>query len=317
MIFDQEHDGAADAEWSETSRRNARSVHTTVGWIFWDPGAVARFEAHGLPGPLGYIASRGAPLAPAGVEALTAAFGTIGSVGITVTFDLLKGDAAAFREFWRLRDEAVDEGLRRYAPGIVDPLVEMGPTLWSAVDRLPRLGRVLFAATASMPRPQNPLLSGWHAVNAIREWRGDSHWALMASAGLTSSEASIVHNEWLGYKDDWLSRSRGQTEEEINRGWDMLSRKGLAAERRLLPAGLRLRQHLEDLTDELTALPWRLLGMEFSTEFAERLEPPCELLLARVDETAGPNYQPASRVRDRYRDRGICHNSLPSRRMNA
>ena len=31
--------------------------------------------------------------------------------------------------------------------------------------------------------------------------------------------------------------------------------------------------------------------------FATDLEPPCELLLARVDETAGPNYQPASRLR--------------------
>jgi len=30
---------------------------------------------------------------------------------------------------------------------------------------------------------------------------------------------------------------------------------------------------------------------------AEALEPPCALLLKRVDETAGSNYQPASRIR--------------------
>ncbi|MGW3175801.1 helix-turn-helix domain-containing protein [Streptomyces sp. NPDC001153] len=87
---------------------------------------------------------------------MTAAFGTLGSVGIALTSDLLKGDAAAFREFWHLRDEAVEEGLCRYAPGIVDPPAEMGPALWSAVNRLPRLGRVLFAATGSMPPPQSP-----------------------------------------------------------------------------------------------------------------------------------------------------------------
>ncbi|MFI1539696.1 SCO6745 family protein [Streptomyces anandii] len=290
----------ADGEWLERSRRNARSVQTTIGWIFWDPGATARYEARGLPNPLGYVASRGAPLAPAGADALTAAFGTISSVGIALTFELLKGETAAFQDFWRLRDEAVDEGLRRYAPAIVDPLTEMGPALWSAIDRLPRLGRVLFAATAAMPRPRSPLLSGWHAVNALREWRGDTHWALVASAGLTSAEASIVHNEWLGYTDDWLSASRGQTRQEIDEGWETLSRKGLAAGRRLLPVALRMRQRLEDLTDELTTLPWQLLGADFSREFAERLEPPCELLLARVDETAGPGYQPASRVRRRY-----------------
>ncbi|MGW5284786.1 SCO6745 family protein [Streptomyces collinus] len=300
--FGQGHNpNTTESSWRETSRRNARSVQTTIGWIFWDPGAVARYGALGLPGPLGYIASRGAPLAPAGAEALTAAFGSISSAGIALTFDLLKGDAAAFRDFWQARDEAVDEGLRRYAPGIVDPLVETGPALWSAVDRLPRLGRVLFGATVSMPRPHNPLLSGWHAVNAIREWRGDTHWALLAAAGLTSCEASILHNGWLGYEDGWLSRSRGQTETEIDEGWDGLARKGLAAERRLLPEALLLRQRLEDATDELTVLPWQLLGSDFSFGFAERLEPACALLLARVDETAGPNYQPASRVRKRHR----------------
>ena len=32
-------------DWAATTTRNARSVQTTIGWIFWDPGAVARFEA--------------------------------------------------------------------------------------------------------------------------------------------------------------------------------------------------------------------------------------------------------------------------------
>ncbi|GAA3074309.1 SCO6745 family protein [Streptomyces glomeratus] len=292
-------------KWCEISRRNARSVQTTVGWIFWDPGAVARYEARGLEGvlagPLGYIASRGAPLAPAGAEALIAAFGTISAAGIRLTFDLLKGPDA-FLDFWNLRDEAVQEGLRRHAPGIVDPLCEMAPALWSVIGRLPLLGRALFAATLSMPRPQSPLLSGWHAVNLLREWRGDTHWALVAAAGLTSSEASILHNEWLGYKDDWLSKSRGHTEDEIDAGWESLTRKGLAADRRVLLEGLRLRQRIENLTDERTALPWQLLGHRAAQEFAERLEPPCELLLSRVDQTAGPQYQPASRRRERYQD---------------
>jgi len=40
-----------------------------------------------------------------------------------------------------------------------------------------------------------------------------------------------------------------------------------------------------------------MLGEQRSLNFAENFEPPCALLLARVDETAGPNYQPASRIR--------------------
>jgi len=85
--------------------------------------------------------------------------------------------------------------------------------------------------------------------------------------------------------------------EEIDAAWASLSQRGLAEGRRVTEAGQALRQRLEDDTDGRTTLPWQLLGIEESIRFAERLEPACELLLTRVDETAGPNYQPASRVR--------------------
>ena len=35
----------AELDWVAITKRNARSVQTTIGWIFWDPGAVARYEA--------------------------------------------------------------------------------------------------------------------------------------------------------------------------------------------------------------------------------------------------------------------------------
>jgi len=296
MSTKRQPEDVTSEEWTEITRRNARSVQTTIGWIFWDPGAVARFESLGLPGPLGYIASRCAPLAPAGADAVVAAFGSISSVAIHMVFDMLDGPQD-FQRFWRARDEAVEEGLREHAPEIAKPLEELGPALWRVVERLPVLGRVMFGSLESMARPGSPLLSGWHAVNCLREWRGDTHWAIVVAAGLSHSEASILHNAWLDYETDWLSRSRGNTPEEIDEGWAALTGKGLAHGGVVLPDGIRLRQQIEDRTDEVTVLPWQLLGADASRIFAERFEPPCELLLARVDETAGPNYQPASRVR--------------------
>jgi hypothetical protein len=289
-----------DPDWVAITRRNARSVQTTVGWIFWDPGAVARYVDAGLPeafaGPLGYIGARCAPLAGAGPDAVIAAFGTISTAGIRAVFDLLDGPEG-FARLWAARDAAVVEGLRRYAPEIEGPLVELGPELWAVVEQLPTIGRTFFGAHLSMPRPIDPLLSGWHAVNCLREWRGDTHWALVVAAGLTPAEASIIHNAWLGYETDWLAKSRGSTPEEIDEGWATLSTKGLASDRTVLPAGVALRQRIEDDTDRLSTLPWQLVGEPGAIDFAERLEPPCVELLARVDETAGPNYQPASRVR--------------------
>ena len=279
-----------------TTRRISRSVQTTVGWIFWDPGAVARFEALGLPGPLGYIASRSAPLAHAGPEAVSAAFGSISQLGIVITFEAL-GAPERFMEFWRARDEAVLEGLRSFTPEIEEVLVEVGTDLWGVVDQLPRAGRVFFGSVLGVERPTDPLLSAWHAINALREWRGDTHWALVVAEGLTHAEASILHNAWLGYEQDWLATSRGTSDEDLAAGWSLLERRGLVAEGVVTPEGIALRQHLEDETDRLTTLPWKLLGLERTEALADRLEPPCEVLLERVDLTAGPNYQPASRIR--------------------
>ena len=287
-------------DWFEITRRNARSVQTTIGWIFWDPGATRRYVSLGLPEqfaePLGYIAARCAPLAGAGPDAVIAAFGSISPLGIRATFDLI-GDTEQFEQFRSARDDAVVEGLRDHAPEIVEPLIELGPQLWSVVDQLSLMGRILYGAHLNLPRPSDPLLSGWHAVNCIREWRGDTHWAIVVAAGLDHAEASILHNAWMGYESDWLATSRGTGPDEIDAAWAALERKGLAADRVVRPEGVALRQRIEDETDVLTTRPWELLGEERSRWFAEAFEPPCAHLLHRVDVTAGPNYQPASRLR--------------------
>jgi hypothetical protein len=283
-------------DWVAITRRNARSVQTTIGWIFWDPGAVARYEVLGLSGPLGYIAARGAPFAGAGPEAMAASFGSISPLGIILVFTQLES-RDRFGPFWEARNQAVLEGLAAHAPDILEPLADFGPDLWRVAEQLPVAGRPFSASHLGVERPTDPVLSGWQAVNYLREWRGDTHWALVATQGLSGDEASILHNAWLGYEGDWLSQSRGNTPQSIEAAWASLEARGLATGRMVDPVGLDLRQWLEDETDRCTTRPWELLGPERSTEFAERFEPPCERLLARVDLTAGPNYQPGSRIR--------------------
>lgn len=281
----------------QAARRCSRSVQTTIGWIFWDPGAVARYEALGLAAPVGYVAARAAPLAPAGPQAVEAAFGSIAPAVIRWAFDAVAAAGTTFDAAWAARDEAVREGLAEHAPDIVDPLARFGPDLWPIVEALPTVARPLFASHLRMPRPVDPVLSGWHAVNGLREWRGDTHWAIVAAAGLSGVEASVLHNAWLGYEDGWLARSRGSDDAAIATAVAGLERRGLVVDGVVTDEGVALRQRIEDDTDRLTTLPWELLGPEACRRFAEELEPPCERLLARVDVTAGPNYQPASRLR--------------------
>ena len=114
----------------------------------------------------------------------------------------------------------------------------------------------------------------------------------------------MLHNAWLGYETDWLATSRGTDPTDLDAAWTGLAERGLAeighgdGHRTVTAEGVALRQRIEDDTDARTTLPWRLLGEAATRDFPERFEPPCELLLRRVDETAGPNYQPASRVRE-------------------
>lgn len=156
---------------------------------------------------------------------------------------------------------------------------------------------MFFGAHLRMERPTEPVLCGWHAVNCIREWRGDTHWAVVTAAGLDGTEASVLHNAWVAYEKDWMPASRGSTDAETLKAWSTLDARGLVSDGEINAEGLELRQHIEDETDRLTTLPWQMLGEAASNRFAEEFEPPCELLLARVDITAGPNYQPASRIR--------------------
>lgn len=294
------HVPMTSTDWPGITRRIGRSVQTTIGWIFWDPAAIGRYEALGVPqavgGPIGYVASRAAPLAGAGPDAVVAAFGSISPAAIRGAFQVL-GGGERFIDVWHARNEAVIEGLQLHAPDTGQILEEFGQELWEVVERLPSVGRVLFASHLTMPRPHDAVLSGWHAINCLREWRGDTHWALVVAAGLDHAEASILHNAWLGYEPDWLAKSRGTSSEAIVAGWQSLRERGFADGVAVLPSGIALRQQLEDDTDRLTSTPWDLLGLTRTVELTRRLEPPCELLLRRVDETAGVAYQPASRIR--------------------
>lgn len=286
-----------DEEWFHVTLRNARSVQTTIGWIFWDPGAIERYRRLGLPANLGYLAARLAPFRGAPSIAATAALGSISPLGVAFVLDY---DATvSLLDFWRARNDAVLEGLATYAPVMVDLLEAWGPELSSVAAQLPLVGRPFAASHRDLPPLEHPVLTGWHAVNFLREWRGDTHWAIVAALGLTGPEASTLHNEWLDYDDDWLSHSRGLDGDTIEEAWRGLTAKGLAAGRRLTDAGYQLRQTIEDETNGATTLPWRLLGMDRALAFAAAFEPPCAALLERVDRTAGPRYQPASRITPR------------------
>ena len=203
-----------------------------------------------------------------------------------------------FESALRARDEAVVPGLAVIDPSIPERLAPLAAPLWAVVDELHNGGRALFAAHREWPRPgdDEAALSAWLAVNCLREWRGDTHFALCLAADLNAAEVGLIHNVMVkGYEAEWIARSRGADDAAIEEGWARLEAKGLVADRAFTDAGRQLRHDLENRTDEICGQMWERLGEADTVELCELIEPHHEACLARIDATAGPNWMPAAR----------------------
>ncbi len=285
------------ADWTALSARASMASHRLIGWIYWDPGAIAEFTALGIDNGLGYyIASRSAPLAPAGHQAVAAAFYSIhpGFIEMSLT---TAAAAATWTQITDARNRAVGIGLGTEAPEICDALAALAEPLWATADSLPSSGRVLFAAHRQWPRPEDPLVSAWLAVNCLREYRGDTHFAVLLAEGLSGTQAGLLHNAHLNYPVEWIPRSRGADDAALIAAMADLEARGLAADGKVSEAGIALRDHIEDRTNALTARPWQALGEELTCRFLDLVEPVGPRFLARVDATAGPDWMPAARER--------------------
>lgn len=287
------------ADFFSLTQRAALASHRLVGWIYWDPQAISNYEGLGIPNGTGYyIATRAASVGDAPNSAVTAMFGSIHPDFVAMSLNLCRTHTT-FEQAAAARDAAVVAGLQQYVPEICDGLAELSQPLWAAATSLPTVARPLFASLLAWPRPQNQLLSAWLAINCIREWRGDTHWAIQATEEITGTMAGVLDGAWRDYPDDWLPRSRGATDEDLNDAIAALEARGLAESGRVTQAGVAYRQSLEDRLDRLCSVAWQALGELNTLAFLNLVEPVGERLLRRVDQTAGPNWMPAGRTRRR------------------
>lgn len=285
------------AGWRALTADAALASHRLVGWIYWDPVAVANYAALGVPDGLGYyIATRAASIADAGDDVVVATFGSIHPGFISMSLDLCR-QHTTFEDAARARDDAVVAGLRSYVPDICDELAALAEPLWAAADTLRLDARPLYASLLRRRRSEDPLLSAWLAVNCIREWRGDTHWALHVAEGLDGDMAMLLDAAWRGHDDDWLPKSRGADDAALAQALAALEARGLAAAGRVDDEGVRFRQSLEDRLDDLCAGGWQALGEERTRRLVDLVTPVADVLVGRIDETAGPRWMPAARDR--------------------
>ena len=203
-------------DWREISKEAAFVSHRLIGWIYWDPDAINAYTKLGIPDGFGYyVTSRAGLLGKAGSDSVSAAYYSIHPEFVNASYKLLN-EHADVMDAIQVRDAAVSNGLKKYAPDICDELASMNEVLWDAAKSLPISGRVLYAAQLGHRRLDDPLTDAWLAVNCIREWRGDTHWAMLTADGITGVQAGILDGARRSYDADWLPRTRGADDEAIS-----------------------------------------------------------------------------------------------------
>jgi hypothetical protein len=124
--------------------------------------------------------------------------------------------------------------------------------------------RVLYAAHADLPWPDEPHLVLWHAVTLLREYRGDGHLHALLGAGLSGLEALIMHTATgKGFLVEVAQATRGWSAEQWGEASAGLRERGLiTGDGWLTDSGAAFRDGVEAETSRLSTAPYASLGAD-------------------------------------------------------
>jgi hypothetical protein len=173
------------------------------------------------------------------------------------------------------RERAVDRTYRAVFGDLIGSpgLAEAAGLAREAALAASTAGRPLAAAHADLPWPTEPHLVLWHAINVLREQRGDGHLAALQVAGLDPCEA-LVSFAAIGAAPEEVFASRGWSEPDWAAARDRLTARGwLDRDGRATDRGRDGRDEVEWRTDRLADGPWLALGPDRAQRLAELTTP--------------------------------------------
>lgn len=243
-----------------------------------------RFDAIGLKGWwMSYFAARSAALGTPGPKLVTALFHGFSPQLV----------ARALPDAWSLadRDQILATRLRmavdRLTP-CIDPdaldtdVARLARDLEAIVERLDFAGRPLAAAHAGLPRSDHPLERLWQVATVLREYRGDSHVALLVAAGLDGAAANALAVAD-GRAPARQQEARGWSDDEWMAAYEHLRRRAWTDEfAQITESGKAARAQIEDATDRVSSACFdeEMQARAITTE-------PALVDLARAVSTAG------------------------------
>jgi hypothetical protein len=240
---------------------------------YFAPEARSAYGQAGLRGFWrGYFAGRGAPLGPASVAVVTASFFTFAPAfvarAVPGVWDLVTPEEAL-----RVRAAGAVSALGSLLTGREGEAAAAADLLWQAAGELDCAGRVLAAANAALPVPDDALTRLWQAATLLREHRGDGHFAALATADIDGCEA-VALRCCMDLRREDTQPARGWTDEEWEAALSRLADRGwISRDGELTDAGRDGHEAVENATDHAAARPWAHLGPGKTAEVAQALAP--------------------------------------------
>ena len=259
-------------------RKCWRTLEPYHGMIYFVPEAEEEYSAIGVEGRSGYFGSRSAAMGAVGALVVQATFYNFHPGLVERAMDGL-WEKVTPEELLLARHRAVDRALRRMlGDAVEDPSIREAVDLLRPVVDAARArpeGRPLFAGHARLPEPEDlPHVALWWAITLLREFRGDGHIATLVDAELSGIDALLLHGATGDVPMSVLQSTRAWGDDEWSAGLASMQDRGLiTADETLTDEGRRLRDHIENRTDQLAALAWGVLDDDAASRLRNLVRP--------------------------------------------
>lgn len=269
------------ADARELARRLWQSLEVLHTPVYFSSDVADAGRAIGLSGRMtSYTAMRTAPLGVLPAEVVTAVlYGfspRLVADGVQAAWEVTTPEAAL-----EMTQTAATDLLTDLFDGLGTEVVRAAELAREAALFHPILGRPLGAAWASVGWGDDPCLVLWQAATRIRESRGDGHLAQLVAADLDGVGSHLTLAGDSRKLRERYSGMRGWTDPEWDAGVARLRDRGILDEDGgLTDAGTALREHIEQATDDVSAAPWQLLGVDAAEQLEVSLRPLVERVAA-------------------------------------
>ncbi len=258
------------------ARKMLRTLEPYHAWVYFSPEPRERYESLGVTdGRMGYFGSRSAPMGAVSADVVIATFYNFHPDLVRRVVPAVWGITTP-EKLLAARLEGADALLRRILGVAIssDEMREAADLARRAAESCRPEGRPLFAGHASLDWPDEPHLVLWHAQTLLREYRGDGHIALLASAGLDGCEVLVTHGAAGEVEPEVLQRSRSWSDGEWRAAVERLAARGwVNDDGSFTDEGRARRAEIEHRTDELAMAPWEALGEETCAKLRALVRP--------------------------------------------